>query len=121
MLKKGGYFYTATYGENGLHDFINQSIHEMNSNHTVESNKRFTLQNGSEWLGKYFNNIQVKERKNELIITSIPDLVDFILTMPSMMGVELDREELGLFLERKKDGNGTLTIPNPFGTFIAMK
>lgn len=119
VLKKDGYFYCATYGENGIMPFIAGLLKDYGIADTT--NKNFTLQNGSSILGKHFSEIQRLDYEDSLAVTDINDILDYICSLSDMTSIaKLGRDTLKTVLEREMV-NGILNIPKEYGMFICRK
>lgn len=119
VLKKGGIFYCATFGENGVVDYL-ASLFKDVVNQNLE-NKTFTLQNGKSYLSRYFNSVDTLLYDDELQVTSIDDLVKYIQSFKGISEIgsleeEMIRKRLG-----SEFNNGMLIIPKEYGMFIARK
>ena len=116
VLKKDGYFYCATYGENGIIPFIAGLLKDYGVTDTT--NKNFTLQNGGSILGKHFSEIRRLDYEDSLAVTDINDILDYICSLSNMTSIaELGRDTLKAVLE-KEMVNGILNIPKEYGMFI---
>ena len=117
VLKKGGLFYAATYGENGITSYLLELLEDYGVSRDM--NKTFTLQNGRETLLKHFDHVELHMREDALAITEVEDLLDYIFSLTSMMGAEnVERDELRqILLSRQKDG--VIYIPKEYGIFVA--
>ena len=116
VLKPGGSFYCATYGEHGIMEFINETLGEYSISGRI--GKTFTLQNGGESLGKHFAQVERLTREDSLAITYIPDFVDYVLSLSSLSGLE--NADAGLLTQafEKEAVNGVLYVPKEYGIFI---
>ncbi len=116
VLKNGGKFYTTTYGENGITEYV-QSL--LSDNGLINTqNRTFTLQNGKAILSKYFSKVELRQYEDSLEVTDTSDLVDYIFSMSSIVGIEhSDRERLFKVLKSKKT-NGKIIVPKEYGIFI---
>ncbi len=72
VLKKGGYFYAGTTGENG----IMETIVKILGMDLVYTNT-FSLENGKEKLEPYFSKIEIKRYVDSLEVTNIEDLIEY--------------------------------------------
>ena len=106
VLKTGGVFYCATYGEHGIMEFINETLKAYRISGSI--GKTFTLQNGGDSLGKQFSEVEKLTHEDGLAITHIPDFVDYVLSMSSLSGLEIASAELLMQAFEKKSVNGTL-------------
>lgn len=119
VLDDGGYFYCATYGENGIMPFLAGLFQEYGV--TDQTNKNFTLQNGAGILKPYFSQIERLDYEDSLAVTKIDDVLDYVYSLTSMSPVaKLGRETLKAVLEREMV-NGVLNIPKEYGMFICRK
>ncbi len=116
VLKPGGVFYCATYGEHGIMEFINDTLREYNICGSI--GKTFTLQNGGSTLGKHFAVVERLTREDGLAVTHIPDFVEYVLSMSNLSGLESASAELLLLAFEKKSINGALYVPKEYGMFI---
>lgn len=116
VLKSGGSFYCATYGEHGIMEFINETLREYRIGGVI--GRSFTLQNGGDSLGKYFPVVEKLTREDGLRITHIPDFVDYVLSMSSLSGMENASAEVLQSAFEKKAVNGILYVPKEYGMFI---
>ena len=117
VLKKGGLFYAATYGENGITSYLQELLEDYGVSRDM--NRTFTLQNGRELLLKHFDHVELHMREDALAITEVEDLLDYIFSLTSMMGAEnVERDELRqILLSRQKDG--VIYSPKEYGIFVA--
>jgi len=116
VLKKGGSFYAATYGEHGIMEYLCKSLHAFGV--TDKMNKNFTLQNGAEILKKHFANVERLDYEDSLEITNIDDLIEYIYSLSSMTALyQYSKDEIKHTLS-KKQKNGVLSIPKEYGIFV---
>lgn len=116
VLKKGGSFYCATYGEYG----IVQYIAELLKPYGVEekTNKNFTLQNGKQILTPYFSSIEMQEYIDSLEVTNLDDMIDYLYSLPSMTSISnISRDVIKKVLEQNVV-DGILKVPKEYGMFI---
>lgn len=119
VLTETGYFYCATYGENGIMPFIAGLLGDYGITDTT--NKNFTLQNGHEILKKYFSDVQRLDYEDSLAVTDVEDLLDYIYSLNNMSAItKIERETIKNILE-KEMVNGVLNIPKEYGMFICRK
>lgn len=119
VLKKRGIFYCATFGENGVVDYL-ASLFKNEINQDLE-NKTFTLQNGKNYLSRYFNNVEKLIYDDELQVTSIDDLVQYIQSLKGISEIGSLEEEIIRKRLESEFSNGKLIIPKEYGMFIARK
>lgn len=117
VLKRGGYFYCATYGEHGIIEYLSKIL----SPYGVENNlnKNFTLQNGYEILRKNFSKVEKLEYKDSLAVTDMDDMVEYIYSLSSMTPLNrVPKQEIKDILMNHIT-NGILNVPKEYGMFIA--
>lgn len=116
VLKPGGKFYCATYGEHGIMEFINDTLRDQGIH--GEIGKTFTLQNGAVILRYHFDEVVMDVREDGLAVTDISDFVDYVLSLSSLTGiVKNSRQDLHCAFS-KKATNGILYVPKEYGMFI---
>lgn len=117
VLRPGGVFYCATYGENSMMAWLNEVFSEFDIN--IKMNTSFTLQNGGDILSKHFRFVERYDYPDAFEITDTDDLVNYVLSMTSMADLsKLPRETIAAVLESKKE-NGVIHIPKEYGMFIS--
>lgn len=117
VLKTGGLFYCATYGENGIPSWLQEVFKEYPAD--IQLNRNFTLQNGAACLEKYFKKVELRQYPDALNITETEDLLAYILSMDSMAELrEYPRDEMLRILDEKRV-NGVIHIPKEYGMFAA--
>ena len=119
VLKDGGSFYCATYGENGMMEYIELLFDGLSTGN--DHNYNFTLQNGREKLARYFPDVQMLLYEDALEVTNADDMVDYICSLPGFSNIRsLPRDVLRSVLEENMH-NGILHVPKEYGMFIARK
>lgn len=116
VLKDGGTFYCATYGENGIVQFLASILRDFEVSDQL--NKNFTLQNGGEKLSRHFSSVQRMDYDDALAVTDIDDIVDYLYSLTSM--TNLNPANRGAITEtlRKEMRDGVLYIPKEYGMFL---
>ncbi len=118
VLDDGGYFYCATYGENGIVPFLTALLTGSKAD---TMNRNFTLQNGHAILSKYFSDVKRLDYADSLAVTDTEDLLDYIDSLSTMTEIaEMDREHVKAILDRNMV-DGVLHIPKEYGMFICRK
>lgn len=116
VLKTDGSFYCATYGENGIVEYISSLLKPYDVEEKI--NKNFTLQSGKEILSFHFRTINRYDYEDALEVTDIDDLIDYIYSLSSMSNIgNIERAELKSILERNMV-EGVLHVPKEYGMFI---
>lgn len=116
VLKPGGSFYCATYGEHGIMEYIREVMPDLQFDR--QAYLAFTLQNGRSFLEAFFDSVKMRVRDDGLAITCVDDFVDYILSMSSLTGMGNHcRDSLyQAFAARMIDG--ILYVPKEYGIFI---
>lgn len=116
VLKPGGKFYCATYGEHGIMEFINDTLRDQGIHGEIGRN--FTLQNGAAILQQHFETVVMEVRDDALAVTNVSDFVDYVMSLSSLTGIaESSRNNLYCAFEEKVI-NGILYVPKEYGMFI---
>ena len=116
VLKPGGTFYCATYGEHGIMEYI-CGLFGMNG--AGQANRLFTLQNGAAQLREHFSDVRRDDYPDSLAVTDVRDLVDYICSLTGMAALrDIPREEMAAVLTANMK-DGVLSIPKEYGMFTA--
>ena len=119
VLKDRGTFCCATFGENGMMEYICGLFGEYHIRNQV--NNSFTLQNGEAKLRTVFPEVRRFLYEDALEVTCVDDLVDYIRSLGGMTDLQkLPEDVLRSVLERNMR-NGVLRIPKDYGMFVAGK
>ena len=119
VLKNGGAFYCATFGEHGIMEFLSQVLNAYGVEDNV--NKNFTLQNGKEILVPFFSDVQRLNYEDSLAVTEIDDLIEYIYSLSSMTTLSaVPKEEIREVLAKHME-NGVLRVPKEYGMFCCRK
>lgn len=121
VLKKGGLFFCATSGENGMTRFLYDALDELGIPYSHEFAISFTLQNGMQMLKKQFAKVERRDYEDALEIDVIEDYLAYIYSMASMQGLERRYYDKLLNYFSSKKVNGYLHIPKEYGMFVAAK
>ena len=116
VLKEGGTFYCATYGENGMMEYIGSLFTDYGVGTSINTN--FTLQNGKEALSPFFTDVERDLYEDSLAVTEVEDLVDYIFSLSGMTDLRsLPRDTVrSVLASHMKDG--VLTVPKEYGMFV---
>lgn len=118
VLRKDGLFYCATFGMNGMAQYLYHALDELGIPCRHEANISFTLQNGMQLLGKQFGTVERYDYEDALEIDNIEDYIEYIYSMASLQG--LDRkyyDDLSEYFNSRKV-NGYLHVPKEYGMFV---
>ena len=117
VLKEGGSFYCATYGENGMMAYLCRLFSDYQIQD--QTNDNFTLQNGETLLKAVFSDVKRFLYEDALEVTEMDDMMDYIYSLTGMTDLQkLPREDVKAVLE-KNMVNGILHVPKEYGMFIA--
>jgi len=117
VLKKGGLFYCATYGEHGIVEYLSKILSAYGVEDNV--NKNFTLQNGREILSKTFSSVEKREYIDSLAVTNVDDMVEYIYSLSSMTSLNSVPKQVIKEVLISNTTNGVLNVPKEYGMFIA--
>lgn len=119
VLKPNGKFYCATGGERNVMQFVADLLKPYGFEY--HANNQFTLQNGEKKLKEHFSQVEKKMYEDELEVTNIDDLMDYVYSVYSGISMskicKLDRKKVREILQGEIK-NGILTIPKECGMFI---
>lgn len=119
VLKPGGTFYCATYGENGIVQYLSRILQDFEVSDQL--NKNFTLQNGGEKLRRHFASVRRCDRDDALNVTNIDDIVDYLYSLTSMSNLKLENRSAITEALTAHMQNGVLHIPKEYGMFLCRK
>ncbi|MCR5467449.1 MAG: class I SAM-dependent methyltransferase [Lachnospiraceae bacterium] len=116
VLKKGGTFYSATFGENNFPEKLAEWF-EMDGE-SFHPNHLFTLQNGTEKLESSFEEIRTEVYPDSLHITDMEDLVEYLKSLATFKSVmDLPVERIRSILNSHVV-DGAIDLPKEYGLFI---
>ncbi|WP_347996030.1 class I SAM-dependent methyltransferase [uncultured Eubacterium sp.] len=117
VLKKGGHFYCATYGEHGIIEYLSKILSEYGVQNNI--NKNFTLQNGYEILSRTFSKVDKLEYIDSLAVTNVDDMIDYIYSLSSMTTLNDVPKHIIKDVLMQNMTNGILNVPKEYGMFVA--
>ena len=116
VLKKGGVFYCATYGEHNFTDTLAEWF--KLGGEDFRPNHNFTMQNGKEILGRSFENVTPVFYEDSLHITDTEDLVEYLRSLASFKAViDLPVQRIRDIL-KEHTADGAIDLPKEYGMFI---
>ena len=116
VLKPGGTFYCATYGENGIMEYLCSLFGKAEL--AGKANHSFTLQNGAGQLRTHFAEVQRCDYADSLAVTDPGDLADYVCSLTGMADLrDIPREEM-ISVFRAHMTDGVLSVPKEYGMFI---
>jgi len=127
VLNPGGYFYFSTVGQNHMVEIRNIMLKFKSEEMDIKSSditSRFKLQNGKGKLEKWFNNIEMKRYKDNLIVTEVTPIIDYMFSMPGNVRGSFNNErlhELNIYLKDKIATEGGIYITKDTGFFKGQK
>ena len=116
VLRNGGKFYCATYGEHGIVPFITKLLKPYGAEDRV--NKNFTLQNGKKILAQYFSSVEMLEYIDSLEVTNIDDMLDYIYSLSIMTEVPNIKKDVVKKTLEQNMVDGILKVPKEYGMFV---
>lgn len=117
VLRKGGSFYCATFGENGIMEYLSKLLSEYGVEDNA--NKNFTLQNGKEILSRHFSSVERLDYIDSLAVTDMDDMVEYIYSLSGMTTLNRVPKQAIKEILLKNTVNGVLNVPKEYGMFIA--
>lgn len=122
VLKPGGRLYTTTIGKDHLEelpDLVDRFAPDAGD--FLRNNEiPFTLDDGAAQLSAYFSDVQMKRYLDELRVTDVDLLVDYIFSGIRLRLEKSRRDELTRFIEREMAANdGVIVIKKDSGIFLA--
>ena len=116
VLKKGGTFYCATYGEHNFTDKLAEWFKLGGEN--FKPNHNFTMQNGEGILSRFFEEITPVFYKDSLHVTKTEDLVEYLRSLASFKAVlDLPVQKIRDIL-KEHAADGTIDLSKEYGMFI---
>lgn len=119
VLKKGGQFYCATYGEHGIMEYLSNLFSSYGVVNNVD--KSFTLQNGYDILNKFFSEVEKLIYIDSLAVTNLDDMIDYIYSLSSMTPLSSVPRQLVKEILMKNTKHNILNVPKEYGMFISRK
>lgn len=117
VLRRGGYFYCATFGEHGIMEYLSEIFSDYGVEN--ETNKNFSLQNGYEILSKFFADVEKLKYADSLAVTDMDDMTEYIYSLSDMTSLNnIPKQEIKDVLTRNTK-NGVLNVPKEYGMFIS--
>lgn len=121
ILKDNGIFYASTFGKS-VYSYLQKHISNISRDISLAKEVTFTLQNGGDYINKYFSDVKINRYHNSLKIKDTNDLVDYIYSMTSIVGLkEEHREDIYNYFEALKDDNGNIVVETEYGVFVSSK
>ena len=117
VLRKGGTFCCATYGENGIMEYLAGLFREYGV--TEEANHTFTLQNGRKQLQAFFSAVERYDYEDSLEVTDVNDLADYIASLAGMSSLRALPRETILKVLNAASVDGVLKVPKEYGLFLS--
>lgn len=116
VLKDGGTFYCATYGEHNFNDLLAHWF-ELGGE-SFQPNHNFTLENGGQMLASAFSDVRALYYEDSLHVTDPEDLIKYLQSLVSFRSViDLPAERIRAILKKHENG-GVIDLPKEYGMFI---
>ena len=122
ILKPGGHLVAATVGANHLKEMTDWFLRVKADMDMAAVTIPFTLENGSEQLQPFFNQIETRRYEDSLRITEIPPLMAYIRSTskfgdaPEAAFAQLEQE-----LTAELQAKGEIFVTKDSGLFLAIK
>lgn len=116
VLKPGGKFYCATYGEHGITEYIADLLKDFGIEDRI--NRSFTLQNGAAQLNPFFHKIMRDNYPDSLAIPNIDQFIDYIYSLAALDNLQTIPRDVLQSTLKTRIKNGILTVPKEYGMFI---
>lgn len=123
VLRPGGTFICATYGEHHMQE-VEKLVKEFNPKirlSAVRLYENFGLENGEALLSQYFDRVEKREYPDELRVTDIDLLANYIMSCHGNQREYLipEYDEFKAFLRGKLKKKGYIRITKQAGLFVA--
>ena len=120
VLKPGGTFVCATYGEDGIAPYLKRMMDGIVSMKSPNAN--FTLQNGAALLREQFEEVERRDYPDHFVVDDVDAVVCYLMSMTDMLITQGDAISIGLVkavVQACMDAEGgKLKIPKEYGTFV---
>lgn len=115
VLKQGGVFYCATYGEHNFTDRLAEWF-ELGGEE-FRPNHNFTMQNGAEILCRFFESVVPAYYEDSLHVTEAEDLAAYLRSLAPFKAVrDLPAEKIRDILDAHVS-DGAIDLPKEYGMF----
>lgn len=123
VLKPGGTFYATTIGSGGMRLYLHLALKQVSPRiNAFNEDVSFTIQNGTEILGKHFLDVKRYDYEDSLLITDVNDLIEWIKSaMQGDKPSEMDLEAFYNYFEGIRSKAGAISIPKEAGIFVSKK
>lgn len=123
ILRPGGTLYASTNGINHLREMDDLIVGFRGGTRPIESViQAFNLENGHDFLKRYFQAVKLERQENGLLISDSAALTAFCLSLTRAEISEDRRNAFARYIKRKiREGRGQLRIVKDAGLFIAVK
>ncbi len=116
VLKAGGVFYCATFGENNFSDKLAEWF--FLSGEEFSPNHNFTMQNGAEKLFVSFDSVTPMFFEDSFHITNTEDLMTYLRSLASFKAIlDIPEQKIEEILAAHENG-GAIDLPKEYGMFI---
>ncbi len=118
VLREGGAFYCATFGEHGIMEYIAGIFRCRGYDIKDDTDHAFTLQNGGELLREFFSEVTRYDYEDSLEVTDVGDMADYILSLSGMSALRNIPRERMISVLSEHAGGGALRVPKEYGMFV---
>lgn len=116
VLRPGGAFYCATYGERGILHYLSEALAAFGVADTL--NRSFTRQNGGALLKRYFREARWEAYVDALEVTDVEDVADYLYSLAGLSSLDPALRPAIVEALRARMVHGVLRIPKEYGMFI---
>jgi len=122
ILRPKGRFYATTIGRNHMKELpdLVARFDPDTSDYLRNSEIPFTLEDGADQLNPYFSDVQMMRYPDEIRVTDVDILLDYVCS-GMRLGIDKSRrDELARFIRQEMDANnGMIVIQKDSGIFLA--
>ena len=124
VLKQGGRFYASTNGLSHMRQMV-ELVNEFDSSIPFVTHiaRNFSLETGPKEVADWFGEVELRRYDNELVVTEVQPLIDFILSTSTTFALEDERKvALSEFVRtRFAERGGVITIKKDPGIICAKR
>jgi len=122
VLKPGGHLVATTVGRNHLKEMTGWFKQIKADMDFSKATNPFTLENGFEQLSPFFDQIEIRRYPDNLHVTEIPALMDYLRSSVRAGGMpETELQQLQRELEHELALTGKIIVTKDSGLFLAIK
>lgn len=127
VLKSSGQFYASTVGRKHMQELDDLKSDYIPYTPSRDVSAQFSLENGTEYLERFFTNVELRRRVDSLLVTELAPLVAYVLSGLTVLAhqsqIHENRKDAfakHVAAEMRKQG-GAIRITKDAGLFTASK